>query len=438
MFIPLVEVARAHIKMPNKKKVKVSLKKTKKRQSPSIPPPMPVREASMLKSLGALALRGAGGLGGAILGNPAAGYNAGAGISKWLGMGDYSLTQNSVIEKAAKGVPFMHKSGQTTRIQHREFISDVVASSTVGSFFNQQFPINPGQALTFPWLATVAQQYQEYEFKGLVFHYISTSGESVASTNTALGSVIMATQYRSTALPFTTKVGMLNEYFSTDSKPSEDFCHPVECDPRENPFQVQYVRTGIVPFGEDEKMYDLGTLNLATVGYPSASANLGELWVTYDIELRKPQLGTSNNIQDAHYTGNGTYNTANAFGTVAPSAVFDNIGLSISILNKTITFPSNTQNLVYMVTLVYQGTTAYTGNGFTFTTNSNSLNIYRGVGAWNSNYTVGTGPSTTTQFIVTNNVIPGAAPVVTFNAPAVLNAATALDIYVVQLNTNAQ
>jgi hypothetical protein len=423
--------------MVKKNKTLMASKKKVKKAVPSPPPPMPRREKSVLSSLGALTLRGLGAAAGGILGNPALGYQAGAGISKWMGMGDYELTSNSIIEKHAKGVPFMHKSGQTTRVQHREYIQDVITSSSAGTFQTTQFPLNPGVSATFPWLSVLAQQYQEYTFKGLVFHFVSTSGDSVASTNTALGSVIMATQYRSTSAPFTNKTAMLNEYFSCDGKPSEDIAHPVECDPKENPFNVQYVRTGNVPSGEDEKMYDLGTFNFATVGYPGTSSNVGELWVTYDIELRKPQVASLAGIQDAHYTGNGTYSTANAFGTSAVTQVYDNIGIQINFSNKQIDFPLSNQTVNYAVSVVYQGVTAYAASGFSFGAFFSSLNIFRTVGAFNSNYTVGTGTAVTTQFVTVTGNSGGVQPVMAFNTPTTLTGATTLDIYVWQLNSAA-
>jgi len=421
----------------NIKKNKVNNKGRAKKVKMTPPPPMPTREKSVLSSLGALTLRGLGAAAGGILGNPSLGYQAGAGISKWMGMGDYELTQNSIIEKYSKGVPFMHRSGQTTRVQHREYIQDVIVSTTAGQFSTAQFPLNPGISTTFPWLSVLAQQYQEYTFKGLVFHFVSTSGESVASTNTALGSVILATQYRSTAVAFTNKTQMLNEYFSCDGKPSEDIAHPVECDPKENPFNVQYVRTGNVPAGEDEKMYDLGTFNFATVGYPSASANIGELWVTYDIELRKPQIASLAGIQDAHYTGNGTYAAANPIGTAAPSLVYDNIGLTINFSARTIAFPLSNQTSNYAVTLVWQSVTAFSGNGFNFGAFTTGLNIFRGAGAFNSDYTVGTGSAVTTQFVTVTGNSSGVQPVITYNIPSTLTGATTLDIYVWQLNSSA-
>jgi hypothetical protein len=247
------------------------------------------------------ALRGLGGLGGGAVGSlfglqgqgSSLGRDLGGSLSRWLGSGDYDIKANSIVSslKSSGSIPSMHNTGQSVIVRHKEFIGDVIAgtgSAPTPFEISNTFSINPGLATSFPWLSTLAQNFQEYTFKGLVYHYVPTSGNSVASTNTALGSVMMATNYRATLPTYTSKVYMLNEYFSSDARPSETFVHPIECDPKENPYNVQYVRTSAVPSGEDPKTYDLGVMSVATQGMPASSTNVGELWATYEVELRKP------------------------------------------------------------------------------------------------------------------------------------------------------
>jgi len=220
------------------------------------------------------------------------GRDLGASISRWLGSGDYEVSKNSLVSsfKSSGSIPMMHGTGQAIVVRHKEFICDVTAGTGTPTTFNvmQEFALNPGLNSSFPWLSTVAQNFQEYTWKGLVYHYVPTSGDSVASTNTSLGTVMMATNYRATAASFTNKQFMLNEFFSNDAKPSIPFAHPIECDPKENPYNIQYVRTADVPTGEDQKTYDLGVMSIATQGIPAAGTNVGELWATYEVELRKP------------------------------------------------------------------------------------------------------------------------------------------------------
>lgn len=289
-------------------------------------------------SLGRKILQGIGYVGGRVLGGDPganAGYSLANSVATFLGLGDYKVRVNSLV---TNGVPAMHKTSQDVIVRHREYIADVVSSGTANGFTSTGYSINPGVAATFPWLSTLASMYQEYEFRGLVFEFVSTSADAIASsTNTTLGSVIMATLYRNSLGPFTNKQQMLNEFFSNDGKPSLSFCHPIECDPKENPYQIQYVRTQGVPSGEDVKTYDLGTFYIASQGIQGTGVVLGELWATYEVVLRKPLLYNTPGqslMLAAHYSYSGTNFTSSA------TKVMDNIGMTVG--NDSITFPIGT------------------------------------------------------------------------------------------------
>jgi hypothetical protein len=73
--------------------------------------------------------------------------------------------------------------------------------------------------------------------------------------------------------------------------------HGVECDPAKLAGARQkYVRVGHIPPTEDQKNYDLGRTSLAVVNAPSvyAGQQIGELWVSYTVMLRKPKIGSGN------------------------------------------------------------------------------------------------------------------------------------------------
>jgi len=175
------------------------------------------------------ALRLLGGVGGSAVGSmfgvgpagSAVGTGLGATLSKWLGQGDYEVSSNSIVKsaKAAPQIPLMHSSNQTVVVRNREYLGQVISSTafTVQGFF----PINPGRDDTFPWLSQIARRFQEYTLKGMVFHYVPTSGS--ISTTQALGSVMMQTTYRSTDAPPTSKIEMLNEYWANEAVPMIPF-----------------------------------------------------------------------------------------------------------------------------------------------------------------------------------------------------------------------
>nr|UHS72084.1 MAG: hypothetical protein 2 [Tombusviridae sp.] len=268
-------------------------------------------------------LRALGGAGGSAVGNyfgaPAIGGAVGTGlggaISKWLGQGDYTVRANSVLSavKPDGSIPSMHRNDQSVVVRHKEFIGEITGAT--GFTVRNRLPINPGVSSTFPWLSAMASQYSEYRVRGMVYHYVPTSGMSVASANTALGSVMIQTSYRATEAAPASRLEMLNEYWASEGRPCDEFCHPIECDPKENPFNVQYVRSGDLPSTENVLAYDLGTTTVAVSGQQTAGTVLGDLWVTYEIELKKPKL-TSATGEDANQTILvGTPNALLPFGT---------------------------------------------------------------------------------------------------------------------------
>lgn len=300
------------------------------------------------------ALRALGGLGGGYLGSylgqqalgSAAGHQLGAMASRWLGFGDYKVTKNSILTKSADAIPYMHKEDQGIILRHKEFVGTVVSSTD----FTVQYalPLNPGMN-TFPWLKDIAEKFQEYKFRGVVFHYIPASGAAISGTNSALGTVMMQTTYRPSDSDPSSKVEMLNEYCANEIVPSESVIHPIECDPKQNPFAVQFVRSVPVPTGESILNYDLGKTFVATQGQQSAGNYLGDLWVTYEVELMKPVYASSvTNDPSSYLEFNGSL--TNFFETQTKKE--DTLGITAT--SKTVTFPA-TAGANFNVTLLFDG-----------------------------------------------------------------------------------
>ena len=130
----------------------------------------------------------------------------------------------------------------------------------------------------------------------MLVEFRSTAGDSVSSTNSALGEVVLSTCYNS-ASPFTTsssKSALMNEEFAVSTKPSHSVIHAIECAPTQTPMDKLYTRSsasGVNPpaSGTDIRLYDLGSLAVATFGQQAASVTLGELWITYEVILFKPR-----------------------------------------------------------------------------------------------------------------------------------------------------
>jgi len=302
-----------------------------------------VRQEREVTRLGG-ALRALGGLGGGAVGSMfgmgpaggALGTSLGASLSKWLGSGAYTVARNSVLDRVdAGGIPAMHTNAQSVIVRHKEYLGPVTGST--GFSVVNRYILNPGDVLTFPWLSGIANRFQEYRILGAVFHYVPTSGTAISGTNPALGSVMLQTTYRSSDTAPISKQEILNEYWSSESPPNEAFCHPIECDPKENPFNVQYVRSGTPPSGDSTLLYDLGVTNVAVQGQLATGNTLGDLWLTYEVELKKPIVSSNATSHYRLFQGlwNGSIVTNNHF----PSLVHDQGNLPITVSNNVITFP---------------------------------------------------------------------------------------------------
>lgn len=270
--------------------------------------------------------------------------------------------QNSLMEEMhAYGPPSVvnNSANRSVIIRHREFIADIVTGAA-GAFNLQSFSINPGVATTFPWLSQVAANFQEWRPLGILFEFRSTSADSLNSTNTALGTVIIATDYDATdnvAQTFQNKQMMMNHEFSQSAKQSCSILHPIECSPEMNPYSVFHVRTGQEPANADLRLTDLGTLGIATVGQQGASVVIGELWITYEIEFLKPQGLTLIGAEVLAYKAfnNLLVNTSNYFGTLSNVSVRTGSLLQVTLSSNRITFPANMQSGSFLVVYSLNG-----------------------------------------------------------------------------------
>lgn len=218
----------------------------------------------------------------------------GSGVQALItGQGDYTVRKNSVLYNS-DAVPMFTNDKRCTVITHKEFIRDIKSSV---AFDSTEHIINPGDFKTFPWLSKIAQGYEEYIFQGIVFQYRSNSATAIGSTNTALGSVCMATQYNTLAPSFTSKHQMENYEFANSAVPCESFLHAIECDPKSGNEIKSVYNERDSDENADPRNYNLGRMTIGTQGMQSDSV-IGELWVSYKVCLFKPRLGNNDNLAD--------------------------------------------------------------------------------------------------------------------------------------------
>lgn len=278
------------------------------------------------------------------------------------GFGDYAPTpfarniKSNTLSMGNDPPEIRNSSLQEVVIRHREFLGDVVTAQD-DSFNVTSYALNPGLFGTFPWLSTVATSFEQYRLQGVIFEFKSTSADALNSANTALGSVIMATEYDATRPAFASKISMENHQYSSSAKQSCSMLHPIECARQNNVLSELYVR-GEADKQPDLRFTDFGNFQIATVGQQGAGVTIGELWITYEIALLKPimPVDSGNNLLSAHIMAGSGVTTSNVFPT---AFITGSMNATVSGANKNIvTIPGD--NLVagqqFIVILIIRGT----------------------------------------------------------------------------------
>jgi len=379
-------------------------------------------------------LQGVGSMGGRFLGNQVGfadagaklGRKAGAYMSRVIGTGDYSVDENSLI--TGNMPPQFRSNKRAVIVSHREFLGDITGST---SFSLTSYPINPGMDVTFPWLSALAQHFEEFKVHGLLFEFKSTSATALNSTNTALGTVIMGTQYNPLRPLFTSKQEMDNYEYSTSCRPSESMLHPIECNPPEKPLELQYVRNGSVPSGADIRFYDLGEFSIATQGM-QAAATIGELWITYEVELYKPiyQPGGYGTPLWAHQRITAQDNT----DILGPIIISNdgNMALTVSATSggyDTLTLPSYVTTGTFLYVGYWKGGTTASCTLTRAWTNAADLSVWE-----NDGLAIPRSNGSTAQYMIAGVVRVSAANAkVVFSAATLPTSGTYGDFYIAQI-----
>lgn len=330
------------------------------------------------------------------------------------GFGDYNVENNTLLD-GGMSPPMIVNSIDNggVIIRHREYIKDINATS---AFDLVAYDINPGLSGTFPWLAGVADAYEQYQFRGLIFEFKSLSSDAVlsSSTSSALGSVMMATSYNALDPNFSTKSQMLNYEFANSSKPSDSFVHPIECATKLTPVDQLYVRTGAVPAGGDQRLYDIGNFQVATVGMQASSGICGELWATYEIEFFKPKFG-SLGVGDFDLWRIDVASPSFPLGTI-PTHRPSTLGGTLAHSNSAYIFPPGITSGFYLCTYAVFGTavvldwTVPVISGGTMSSNSQAPFDGVTVGQMNFQFVVTvTGVNCSIQLPTGSITIPGGA-----------------------------
>jgi hypothetical protein len=215
-----------------------------------------------------------------------------------------------------------------------EYLAEVNGSVT---FSAVQYAVNPGNAVTFPWLSKIAANFERYRFKKLQFYF--KPEVSQFATNGQAGKVMLSADYDSSDPPPSSKQIVEATYPHADGMPYETIVLDMDCGEMAGSIPWHFIRTGGVPGGSDIKTYDATQFYISTVANTNTNV-VGELRVRYECELDVPQLNSSafapNNYVVSQYESaagealvTATPTTALLAGTAAnfPGTVVDGLGL---------------------------------------------------------------------------------------------------------------
>jgi hypothetical protein len=375
----------------------------------------------------------------------------GKGVFKTItGLGAYHINGGKL--GMGHGPP-MFSGGAAPHVRHREYIGDVSGST---AWQATSYRINPASEATFPWLNKLGDRFEQYRLHGAVFEFVSTSADSLNSTNTALGTVIGAVVYdtkrNSTpgVLPtFNNKLEMENYQYAISGRPSRNYMYPVELAKSQTPLTEMYL-VDDYDFANDQntvgdsRFNDVGVFVLATIGM-QASAVIGELWVTYDVELIKPRIDSpppALATPSLHITATNPINAVSPAWSSDPGSTIAQVGLSTtapSVTTYQTYFPStrastydativvstgtgnpwpylnpitgslqNPQHCDIVVSVVSNCTISYPGYTFGYAETASTTSLQQVTYAGNAFSIASTGPSAgpTITNCVVNNAIP--------------------------------
>jgi len=227
------------------------------------------------------------------------------------GMGSFfaPVAQGTVMRKAQ---PMFTRSANEQRIIHREKVAKVVTPGSGAFTILKSIALNPGMALSFPWLSNEAAGYETYRFNRLRFVWVPSVGTGIA------GNLIMGPDYDA-ADPSPASETALSAY--TDVIEANLWIpFAVECEPDllNGETRRKYIRNGALAANQDVKTYDSG--NFFAACSDDGAANTGKLWVEYDVTLYNPHVPPGGFFQTgALVSAGGTIAAATPFGAVPVS-----------------------------------------------------------------------------------------------------------------------
>lgn len=223
----------------------------------------------------------------------------------------------------------MRTRGTTITVRHRELLQTVTSSA---AFEWDQRVINPGLLGVFPWLAPIASRYETYKFKQLDFEYVPRTA------STTSGSITLIFDYD----PTDTGPDTLTEALSYAHTMRDSVWKTLKMRTYATDRNAQVRRftrsTGEYDSVSEPRTTDLGCLYVATDGCSADLAPLGEIWVSYTVELTTPQIQGANEKSDPVFVG------STAVGANLGTSLYGTLTLPKASASQMLAMPAKIDN----------------------------------------------------------------------------------------------
>jgi hypothetical protein len=237
-------------------------------------------------------------------------------------------------------------------VAHTELLGDIAGTDSPDFIQSKAFQLNPGLASFTPWLANIAQNYESYRCKKLIFRYVTKTGSTTA------GSVMMIPDYNaSDAAPLSEQLAA-NYIDVQEDVPwvQEGITCVLRPQAMHKLGPQKFVRTGPLSPNLDIKTYDVGSFWIFTIN-SSVAVGWGKLWVDYEFEFETPtnkSLATSSEFWTVEYSSNGGEDQPLPLGTTP--IISGGIVTEYDIGSGTIVFQGLTPGQYYYVSTTLTGT----------------------------------------------------------------------------------
>lgn len=235
---------------------------------------------------------------------------------------------------------------RVTTVMHSEYVAPITMRTEPTPLFS--YPTNPGLAQSFPWLSGMANLYEKYKFRSLVYEYVPVC------PTTSYGEVILSFDHDANDEGPNTAYEALSYADSCGAAP---WC-PMKLKVNLDTDKMLYTRPGPIIAVTDLKTVDIGAFYVLIEGAATSAGvagnTLGRLMVHYTVDFYVPQLATP--VFSGGMESGGTMTSTRPMGTAPTVHTGSLLPVKYSIPDGIFTFERDFEGII---------TQTLTGTGIT-------------------------------------------------------------------------